>query len=208
MFAELLHLARALWLETAILLLAGFVLLYRRTYRFKHRPPGQVIAFLRYVDMVELGCLLDPTAEEYLRLNLSKEQFRKEHRNRLWLALEYMGRLFHNALVVVEWAHYEQQRTRRTCGAESPEAWLDLIAACIQVRMCSFALRVVIHFSLLRMAILPFLPVPRVAKLVDKGSRDLLEFYESMRYAAAQLSQSYGDVYREKMVLALYPRAL
>lgn len=208
MFAELLHFARALWLETAILLLAGFVLLYRRTYRFKHRPPSQVIAFLRAVDTEELGSLLDPTAEEYLRLNLSKEQFRKEQRTRLWLALEYMGRLFHNALVVVEWAHYEREGTRRACGAESPEASLDLIGACMQVRMYSFVLRMVIHFWLLRMAILPFLPLPRVAKLVDKRSRALMEFYENMRCVAVQLSQSYGDGYREKMALALYPGAL
>ena len=74
--------------------------------------------------------------------------------------------------------------------------------------MYSFALRGVIHFWLLRMAILPFLPVPRVAKLVNKGDRDLLESYENMRRVAAQLSQSYGDVYREKMAQALYPLVL
>lgn len=124
------------------------------------------------------------------------------------MALEYLGRLFHNALVMVEWGHYEWQRTRRTRSAEDREASLELIEACIQVRMCSFVLRAVIHFWLLRMAALPFVPVPRVAKLVDKGSTDLLEFYENMKCAAAQLSQSYGDVYREKMALALYPRAL
>jgi hypothetical protein len=205
MISELIHLARAIWFEAAIVLLACFVLFYRRTYRFRYRPPNQVIPFLRAVDTEELSHLLDPTAEEYLRLNLSKEQFRQEQRNRLWLALEYLSRLFHNALVMVEWGHYELQRTRRTRSGEDREASLELVSSGIQVRMCSFVLRTTIHFWLLRMAVLPFLPVPRFARLASKGSTDLLEFYQTMKSAAAQLSQSYGDVYREKMILALYP---
>src|SRR5689334_17773639 len=110
MISELLHLARAVWFEAAILLVAGFVVLYRRTYRFRYRPPNQVIPFLRGVDTDELRHLLNPTAEQYLRLNMSKAQFRHEQRTRLWLALEYLGRLFHNALVMVEWGHYELER--------------------------------------------------------------------------------------------------
>jgi|ERR1051326_2718160 hypothetical protein len=208
MIAEFLHLARTVWFEAAIVLLACLVLFYRRAYRFKRRPPSQVIAFLRAVDTEELRSLLDLEAEQYLRLNLSKKQFRKEQRNRLWLTLEYLGRLFHNALVMVEWGHYELWRTRRTRSAEDREAALELVGSSIQVRMCSFVLRATIHVWLVRMAVLPFLPPPRFAGLVNKGSTDLLEFYQTMKSAADQLSQSYGDVYREKMALALYPLAL
>lgn len=199
---------RAIGPVTGVLLFIGLVLLYRRTYRLTRRPPGQVIAYLRGVEPEELRQLLDPTAEQYLRLNLSKEQFRKEQRNRMWLALEYLGRLSHNALIMAEWGHYELRRTRRTHSAEEREASLELISSSLQVRVCSFVLRATIHVWLVRMTVLPFLPMPRIAGLVRMGSTDLLEFYQTMKYAAAQLSQCYGDLYREKMILALYPLAL
>ena len=202
-----LELLRAIGPVVAVLLFVGLVLLYRRIYRFTRRPPGQVIAYLRAVDPEEVGHLLDPVAELYLRLNLTKEQFRKEQRNRMWLALEYIGRLSHNALIMAEWGYYELKRTRRTLSAADRETSMELLSASVQVRMCSFVLRATINVWLVRMAVLPFLRPPSVAKLIDAGSTDLLEFYQTMRSAAAQLSQSYGDLYHEKMAEALQPSA-
>jgi hypothetical protein len=198
-----LELLRAVGPVAAILLFAGLVLLYRRIYRFTRRPPGQVIAYLRSVDLEEVGQLLDPVAEQYLRLNLTKAQFRKEQRNRMWLALEYLRRLSHNALVMAEWGYYELKRTRRTRIAQDHETAMQLLSSSTQVRMCSFVLRMTIHAWLVRVAILTFMPPPRVAKLIDAGSTDLLEFYQAMTNAALQLSQSYGDLYHEKMAKAL-----
>jgi hypothetical protein len=202
-----LELLRAVGPVAAVLLFVGLVLLYRRVYRFTRRPPNQVIAYLRTVNLDEVGHLLDPVAEQYLRLNLTKEQFHKEQRNRMWLALEYLGRLSHNALVMAEWGHYEMKRTRRTGIAQDHENATELLSASIQVRMCSFVLRVTIHFWLVRVAVLPFLRPPSVTKLMDAGSTDLLEFYRKMSNTAAQLSQSYGDLYHEKMAEALQPSA-
>jgi hypothetical protein len=203
-----LELLRAVGPVAAVLLFVGLVLLYRRIYRFTRRPPGQVIAYLRTVNLEEVGHLLDPVMEHYLRLNLTKEQFRKEQRNRMWLALEYIGRLSHNALIMAEWGYYELKRTRRTPIAQDRELSMELLSASVQVRMCSFVLRATINVWLVRVALLPFLRPPSVAKLFDAGSTDLLEFYETMRNAAAQLSQSYGDLYHEKITEALQPSAL
>ena len=199
---------RALGPAAAVVLFVGLVLLYRRVYRFTRRPPGQVIAYLRAVDPEEVGHLLDPVAEEYLRLNLAKEQFCKEQRHRMWLALEYIGRLAHNGLIMAEWGNYELKRTRRTRIAQERETSLELVSASVQVRMCSFVLRTTIHVWLLRMAVLPFLAPPSFEKLIDGGSTDLLEFYQTMSCSALQLSQSYGDLYCEKMAQALQPPAL
>ena len=200
MTLELLH---AIGPVLAILLFAGLMLVYRRIYRFTRRPPGQVTAYLRAVSLEEVGNLLDPLVEQYLRLNLTKEQFRKEQRNRMWLALEYLGRLSHNALVIAEWGYYELRRTQRTRIAADRELSTKLLNASVQVRMCSFVLRATINVWLVRVALLPFLRPPSVAKLIDAGSTDLLEFYQTMRNAAAQLSQSYGDAYHQEMVEAL-----
>ena len=199
----ILELIRALGVPVALLLFAGAVVLHRRIYRFTHRPPDQVIAYLRVVEPGEVRHLLDPVAEEYLRLNLTKQQFRKEQRHRLWLALEFLRRMAHNALVMAEWGSYELKRSHRTLNEEDREGSLELLAAAVHVRLCGFLLRTRIHAWLVRMALLPFLPPPSVAKLANVGSTDLLEFYDKMRLTASRLSQSYGDGYHEKMVEAL-----
>lgn len=198
-----LELLRAVGPVAAVLFFVGLVLLHRRIYRFTRRPPGQVIAYLRAVDLREVGHLLDPIAEQYLRLNLTKEQFRKEQRNRMWLVLEYISRLSHNALIMAEWGYYELKRTRRTRIAADHELSTELLNASVRVRMCSFVLRVTIHVWLVRVALLPFLRLPSVVKLIDAGSTDLLEFYQTMTSAALHLSQAYGDLHGQKMAEAL-----
>jgi hypothetical protein len=191
-----------------LVLFAAAVLLYRHTYRFVRRPPSQVTAYLRVVDPQELAHLLDPVVERYLRLNLGRKQFRKEQRNRMWLAMEYLGRIHHNAVVMAEWSYYELKRTRRTRSAEDRDASLELLGACVPVRMCSLVLRARVSFWLLRMALIPFLNPPGVKKLINYGSTDLLKFYQTMTTAAVQLSHSYGDGYHEQMTQALQPLPL
>src|SRR5262249_29696386 len=87
-----------------LVLFAAAVLLYRHIYRFVHRPPTQVIAYLRPVARQELPPLFDPAAERYLPLTLGRKPSLQEQRNRLWLALEYLGRIHHNARVMAEWS--------------------------------------------------------------------------------------------------------
>lgn len=198
-----LELLRALGPVAAVLLFVGMVLLYRRIYRHSRRPPGQVIDYLRAVDSWDVDNLLDPMAERYLRLNLTKEQFRKEQRNRMWLALEYLGRLSHNARIMAEWGYYELNRTRRTHIPQDRDTSTELLSASAQVRICSFVLRATIHVWLVRMAVLSFLRPPSFARLIDAGSTDVLEFYKNMTSAAVQLSQSYGDAYHREMAEAL-----
>jgi hypothetical protein len=204
----ILELIRAVGVPVGLLLFAGGVLLYRRIYRFQRRPPDKVIQYLRPVSLSELGDLLSPGAEHFLRENATREQFFREQQHRFWLALEYLRRMAHNALVMVEWAYYELRRTHRTRSEEDRELCLDLASSAVQVRMCSFVLRLRINIWLVRMALLPFLPPPRVENLVNVGSTDLLEFYEKMRSTAIQLSQAYGDDYHEKMVEALRVEAV
>jgi hypothetical protein len=194
---------------SAVLLSLGLAVFLRYVFRFsRKRPPSHVIDYLRGVDPDEVAHLLDPVPEQYLRLNMTKEQFHKEQRHRMRLALEYIGRLAHNGSIVAEWGQYELKRNRRTRVAEEQELCLELVSASLQLRMCCFLLRARIWFWLVRMALLPFLNTPSVAKLIDLGSTDLLEFYLTMRRAAIQLSQPYGDPYREKMVQALPSLAL
>jgi hypothetical protein len=108
---------------------------------------------------------------------------------------------------MAEWGYYELKRTQRTRIAADRELSTELLNASVQVRMCTFVLRATINVWLVRVALLPFLRPPSVAKLIDAGSTDLLEFYRTMKNAAAQLSQSYGDVYHQEMAQALQATA-
>lgn len=188
----------------AVLLPFGMAVLFRYVFRFFHRrPPNQVVDYLRGVDPDDVGHLLDPVAEHYLRLNMSKEQFRKEQRHRLRLAFEYIGRLAHNGVIVAEWGQFELKRNRRTPLVEEQETCLDLVSAGLQVRICGLVLRARIKLWLICMALLPFLSPPSIEKLVGSGSAELLELYRAMTCAAAQLSQVYGDLFHKEMSGAL-----
>ena len=187
-----------------VLLPFGVAVLLRYVFRFSHRrPPNQVIDYLRDVDPNDVGHLLDPLPERYLRLNMTKQQFRQEQRHRLRLALEYIGRLAHNGLIVSEWGQYELKRNCRDRLIEEQETCLKLMSAALQVRMCGFVLRARIKLWLISMAMLPFLPAPSVEKLIKIGSADLLNFYLSMTSSAVQLSQAYGDPFHKEMSGAL-----
>jgi hypothetical protein len=188
----------------AVLLPFGMAVLFRYVFRFFHRrPPNQVVDYLRDVDPADVGHLLDPVPERYLRLNMSKEQFRQEQRHRLRLAFEYIGRLAHNGVIVAEWGQFELKRNRRTLPVEEQETCLELVSAGLQVRMCGFVLRARIKLWLVRMALLPFLAPPSVEKLPDCGSAELLGFYRAMTSSALKLSQAYGNPFHKEMSGAL-----
>jgi len=60
-----------------------FESLYHWIYRFPDRTERQIISYLRGVDLESLKDLLNLADEGYLRLNLSRAEFRKEQRHRI-----------------------------------------------------------------------------------------------------------------------------
>lgn len=192
-----------LLLSLAPLILFGLVavlaLLYRKIYAVHDRTAEEVLPFLRPVEVKEVEDLFSASTERYLRLNLTPQRFRRAQRQRMHLALEYIRRISHNALILQEWGTYEMGRARAAANPECSHLSVDLIAASVHCRMCSFVLRTRLHTWLFRMAFLPILAPPSFEMLIKFGSADLLDFYGKVRSAAAQLSRCYGDGYQDRL---------
>jgi hypothetical protein len=79
--------------------------------RFPKRTQDDVAPFLRPAEFEELEALLDPAQEVNFKLHLSRREFRDWQRKRIHLMREYLLRMSHNALVLIEWGNMECART-------------------------------------------------------------------------------------------------
>ena len=118
-------------------------------------------------------------------------------RARLDLAREYLRRMFHNSMVVFQWANPEY-----ACMRKEPEAFDALTKARItELRQASMLFYNVAFFVLAEMNFwllisslrwLP-LPVPSAAELRRYASLDLLGAYQRVKTAAAELASFFGE---------------
>ena len=69
-------------------------------------------------------------------------------------------------------------------------------------RTAAFAVRFRLRWWLVRMTLLPFLPVPSFSTLTDH-SNTLIEFYSSAETLAEALSQGYGEEIHQNMLAML-----
>jgi hypothetical protein len=83
------------------LLLAALLLRAVRGRTAMIRDLTDVEGRTRPVDLPAFRNLVDPAEEEYLRMRLSKEQFRLIHRQRLHAALDYIRRANNNAPILL-----------------------------------------------------------------------------------------------------------
>jgi|SRR5215472_7305513 len=183
-----------------LLALLVIVFLYEWIYRFSERTAQDVIPYLRTINLEEVKTLFDLKTEKFLRLNSSPQEFKRAQWKRCHLALQYIGDLAHNAKVFQEWGKYERTRSRRKLDRDARRTSLELTIACAQCRICSVAVRLRIHFWLIRMAILPFAAIPSFASLPRMGSVEMLSFYQQIKASAIELGQAYGESYHEKLV--------
>src|SRR5262249_32974226 len=75
--------------------------------KFPTRSIDDVNPYLRPSDFAEFEALLDPAHEANFRVRMSKSEFRDWQRKRLHLMHEYLLRMSHNALVLIEWGNRE-----------------------------------------------------------------------------------------------------
>ncbi|HEY6252907.1 MAG TPA: hypothetical protein VI685_23355 [Candidatus Angelobacter sp.] len=186
-----------------VLTLLVAVFLYEWIYRFSERTANDVIPYLRSINLEEVKTLLDPATESYLRLKSSRQEFKRSQLKRCHLALQYVRDLAHNAKVFQEWGKYERSRSRSTQDRDVRRASLDLTIACAQCRICAVAVRMRIHYWMVKMAVLPFSAPPSFASLPRMGSVELLSYYEQIKTSAIQLSQGYGENYHQKLAHVL-----
>ena len=179
----------------ALAILVLFALFYRRIYLVGDRTAEQVMPAISPLGAMGVHELFSRAAEHCLRANLTPNQFRRAQRHRILLALEYMGRISHNALVLQEWAHNEMARARATADRRHSYLSLDLIAASVKCRILSSMFSARLNWWRFRLALLPF-DSPGFDALIKFGSTDILDFYRTMRSAAAELARGCDEIHR------------
>jgi hypothetical protein len=188
---------------TFALLLAAALAAYWFTTRLSERMPSDVYPFLLSVDVEELNGMFHPEAEERYRQTLSPEEFRTVQWKRIHLALHFCNKVTNNVRVFLGWMKYERGQNWDRLAPELKEAVLCLRDTCVQCRLASLMIRLRLHWWLVRMDLLPFLPPPSFQDLLGLGSADMISFYETALTLADAFSRIYGADYHQKLVQAL-----
>ena len=94
-------------LLVGVLLLSAIYTVIQLRGKYPKRTIEDVTPFLRPAEHDELESLLDPGQETNFRLRLSPQEFAEWQRRRIHLLREYLLRMSHNALVLIEWGNME-----------------------------------------------------------------------------------------------------
>jgi hypothetical protein len=190
-----------------LLFLTPFVLtpayfLFQRLFLVSVRTVTDVIAILRPVDERELDDLLNTTKEEILRANSSAVRFQEGQRVRARLLFEYLRRMAFDALVILSWAHAEQEKLE---GPGMPEDATKARAIReVTEAGTGFRLYALIAFAkLIWRLFLDRLKIRRVRKIADlrhANEIDGLEQYRRLVSGAVALGAAHGDDAPEQLL--------
>ena len=138
------------------------------------------------VDLEAFHNLIDEAEEEYLRANLSRQDFRRVQRERLRAALEYVGRAAQNAAILVRLG----EAARRNPETEIALAGQELVDKALRLRLYALLAAAKLRARLL-------LPGARLS------SAPLLDRYQNLTDAAARLGRAQKPSFAGRIHAAL-----
>jgi len=195
------------------ILVVGTLLVFSAytAFRFLGRYPTRTIhdvaAFLRPAEASEFESLLDPSQELNVRFRLSPQDFEAWQRKRLHLMAEYLQRMSHNALVLIEWGNTEAAELETRDPAINRQKRLmaqELVQAATELRLYAMLALIKVRFWLL----LPsgassFACSPSLSRLRNLFGINALTAYSRLKNAAGLLSLSYSTTFREDLLARL-----
>jgi hypothetical protein len=157
-------------------------------FHFPDRTADDVVDFLLPVDLEKAEALLDANAENRLRCDLSRRDFRKMQRKRIHLYVAFVQRMAHNAAVLIDWANREAEG-----GNEQALLARDLQQIAVEVRLYSLLTMLKLRlWLLLRLDSWQVLPAPSLYELREVGGVLGLESYDRLKTAASFLFLEMG----------------
>ena len=190
----------------ALLLLAGYTAL-QFSGKFPRRTIHDVTPFLRASEAHEFESLLDPAQETNFRLCLAPVEFAAWQRKRVLLAREYLLRMAHNSLVLIEWANMEAFAEGDGGSALAEQKRLlarELVQAATEFRLYSILALMKLRIWLLfpsRLFSLRFSPsLPRLRNLFGINA---LGAYSRLRNAAGSLGLVYSNDVQQDLLARL-----
>jgi hypothetical protein len=191
-----------IFLVGAIFLFATFTVL-KFLGKFPRRTVDDVTPYLRPAELEELESLLDPAHEANFRLRLSPPEFRAWQRKRIHLMREYLLRMSHNSLVLIEWGNMEAGHDGAVpVSRRSPEQQAmaqELVQAATEFRLYSLLalakLKLWIVFRLDTAASLP--------RLRNVFGIEALAAYQRLKSAASTLGLAHGNERQQQLLARL-----
>lgn len=172
--------------------------------KFPKRTIDDVTPFLRPAEPQELESLLDPGQETNFRLRMSPHEFADWQRKRIHLMREYLLRMSHNALVLIEWGNMEAIKNEEGEAARCSEKHLlaqELVQAATEFRIYSIlALAKLTLWLILPPPFKFFFPSPSLPSLRNVFGIDALGAYRRFKSAAGGLSLAYDAHFHQELV--------
>ena len=173
-----------------VLLAIWYFILF--TTRYPERTIRDVYPFFRYVDGELLNGTFHPDPEAEFRAGHSEVEFKKWQQKRIHFALHLCRDITANCHLLIGWAIFERYNHWSDVPDELKEGLRKFQITAQHARTASFAIRCRLRFRLIRITMLPFLPIPSFNTLVEH-SNALIEFYGQAERLAEVLSHAYGD---------------
>jgi hypothetical protein len=172
--------------------------------KFPQRTADDVAPYLRPAESSELEALLDPGQEANFRLRMSPQEFAPWQRRRIHLLREYLLRMSHNALVLIEWGNMEALKEEERGPAQCREKRLlaqELVQAATEFRLYSMLALTKLKFWLILPSSITFLlPSPSLPSLRNVFGIDALRSYQRLKTAASGLSLAYNNHFHDELV--------
>jgi len=171
--------------------------------KFPQRTVDDVAPYLRPAESSELEALLDPGQEANFRMRMSPREFAPWQRRRIHLLREYLLRMSHNALVLIEWGNMESltQGKDPELSKKKQELAQELVQAATEFRLYSLLALVKLKFWLVLPS--PFgslFPAPSLPEMRHVFGIDALRSYKRLKTAASSLSLAYNNHFHNKLV--------
>lgn len=174
--------------------------------KFPKRTIEDVTPFLRPAEHDELESLLDPAQETNFRIRMSPQEFQDWQRRRIHLLREYLLRMSHNALVLIEWGNMETATTGNDAETVRQRQLMaqELVQSATEFRLYSFIALVKLKVWLVMPS--PFsllLPSPSLPAMRHVFGIDALGSYERLRTAASSLGLAHGLHFHDELLARL-----
>lgn len=195
-----------IFLVGGVLLFAGYTA-FQFLGRFPKRTIDDVTPFLRPAEAHEFEALLDPALEVNFRLRLAPDEFGSWQRKRLHLIREYLLRMSHNALVLIEWGNMEMAEQEGKEYQQCRERELlarELVQAATEFRLYSVLALAKIRFWLVVPSSLTFLiSPPSLTRLRNVFGIGAISAYARLKTAAGDLSQLHSGNFQQDLLARL-----
>jgi hypothetical protein len=169
--------------------------------KFPKRTMDDVTPFLRPAEPQELKLLLDPAQETNFRLRMSPNEFSDWQRKRIHLMREYLLRMSHNALILIEWGNMEALKEEQEPASCRQLLAQELVQAATEFRLYSFLALAKLKLWLILPSPFRFLlPSPSLPSLRKLFGIDALGSYQRLKTAASGLSLAYNNHFHTELI--------